>query len=115
MRHSNRPSNWFRCDSWPEMIPACGDASETGCVARLFLETHSDDQALLEARVRRAPNIEWRQAHDVADLHSAVHSSLRFTSGLAYVANMDAAIVKFVSRCAGDRPLSEYLRETTAI
>jgi SAM-dependent methyltransferase len=115
MRRSNRSSNWFRCDSWPEMVGACGDAIERGFAARDFLEAHSEDQALVEARVRRAPNIEWRQAHDVADLGSAVHSSLRFNSGLAYIANMDSAIVKFVSRCIGDRPLSEYLRETAAI
>ena len=115
MRRSNRAANWFRCESWPEMIGACGDAIERGFAVRDFLESHSDDQALLRARVRRAPNIEWREAHDMADLGSAVHSSLRFTSGLAYTANMDSAIVKFVSRCVGDRPLSEYLRETAAI
>jgi Methyltransferase small domain len=115
MRRSKRSLPWFRCDSWPEMIGACGDAIERGFAARDFLEAHSDDRVLLEARVRRAPNIEWRQAHDVADLDSAVHSSLRFTNGLAYVANIDSAIVKFVSRCVGDRPLSEHLQQAAAI
>jgi len=114
MRRSNRTSNWFKCESWPEMIGACGDAIEKGFVARDFLASHCDDQELLEARVRRASNLEWRQAHDMADLGSAVHSSLRFTSELAYTANVDSLIVKFVAGCTGDRPLSEYLRETAA-
>jgi SAM-dependent methyltransferase len=115
MRRSKRSLPWFRCDSWPEMIGACGDAIERGFAARDFLEAHFDDRVLLEARVRRAPNIEWRQAHDVTDLDSAVHSSLRFTNGLAYVANMDSAIVKVVSRCVGDRPVSEHLQQTAVI
>ena len=114
MRRSNRSSNWFRCESWPEMVGPCGDAIERGFVARNFLEDH-DDRDLLETRVRHAPNLQWRQDHDISDLGTAVHSSLHFTSGLAYTAKMDSAIVKFVSRCAGDRPLSEYLRETAAI
>jgi hypothetical protein len=111
MQRSHRTPNWFRCESWPEMIGPCGDAIENGFVARDFLEDH-DDRDLLETCVRRAPNLLWRQDHDVSDLRSAVHSSLHFTSGLAYTANMDFAIVKFVSRCAGDRPLSDYLKET---
>lgn len=114
MRRSNRSSNWFRCESWPEMVGPCGDAIERGFVARNFLEDHGD-RDLLETRVRHAPNLQWRQDHDISDLGTAVHSSLHFTSGLAYTAKMDSAIVKFVSRCAGDRPLSEYLRETAAI
>ena len=96
------------------MVGPCGDAIERGFVARNFLEDHGD-RDLLETRVRHAPNLQWRQDHDISDLGTAVHSSLHFTSGLAYTAKMDSAIVKFVSRCAGDRPLSEYLRETAAI
>jgi len=111
MRRSNRLSKWFRCDTWPEMLGPCGDAIERGFVARDFLE-ENDDRDLLETRVCHAPNLQWRQDHDVSDLGSAVHSSLHFASGLAYTANMDSAIVKFVSRCAGDRPLSDYLKET---
>jgi hypothetical protein len=111
MRRSSRSSNWFRCESWPEMIGPCGDAIERGFFARDFLEDH-DDHDLLETCVRRAPNLLWRQDHDVSDLASAVHSSLHFTSGLAYTANMDSAIVKFVSESTGDRPLSDYLKET---
>ena len=113
MRRSNKSSNWFRCESWPEMTGPCGDAIERGFVSRDFLETH-DERALLEARLRHAPNLRWRQDHDIPDLGSAVHSSLHFTTGLAYTAKMDSAIVKFVSRCAGDRPLSVYLKETAA-
>jgi len=93
------------------MIGPCGDAIEHGFVARDFLEDN-DDRDLLETCVRRAPNLQWRQDHDICDLGSAAHSSLHFTTGLAYTANMDSAIVKFVSRCADDRPLSDYLKET---
>ncbi len=75
MRRSNRASNWFKCESWPEMIGACGDAIEGGFAARDFLESHPDDQELLEARVRRAPNLQWRQDHDICDLGSAAPTS----------------------------------------
>ena len=115
MRRSNRNTNWFKCEAWPEMIGPCGDAIERGFAARDFLQSYSGDQELLQAHVRRAPHIEWCQAHDIADLDAAVQSSLRFTSGLAYSANMDSSIVKFVSRCTGDRPLSHHLREAAAV
>jgi hypothetical protein len=39
---------------------------------------------------------------------------LHFINGLAYTANVDSAVVEFVSRCAGDRPLSFFLKETAA-
>jgi predicted RNA methylase len=113
MRRSNRSSHWFKCESWPEMIGPCGDVIEGGFAARDFLEDH-DDRDLLETCVRRAPNLLSKQDHDVSDPGSVVHSSLHFTSGLAYITNMDPAIVKFVTQCAGDRPLSDYLKETAA-
>jgi hypothetical protein len=110
MRRSSRKSNWFRCDAWPEMVGACGDAIERGFAACDFLETCRDHD-LLATRVRRAPNLQWWRESDISDHDCAVHSSLRFTSGLGYTANMDSAIVRFVSRCAGDRPLSDHLKE----
>ena len=61
--------------------------------------------------MRRAPNLQWRRESDISDHDCAEHSSLRFTSGLGYTANMDSAIVKFVSRCTGDQPLSDHLKE----
>jgi SAM-dependent methyltransferase len=114
MRRANRSANWFRCESWPEMLGPCGDAIERGFAARDFLEDRND-RDLLETRVRYAPNLRWRQEHDVSDLGSAVHSSLHFTSGLAYTANMNSAMVKFINGCSGDRPLSGYLAETAAM
>jgi hypothetical protein len=110
MRRSSTKSNWFRCDAWPEMVGACGDAIERGFAACDFLETCRDHD-LLATRVRRAQNLQWRRESDISDHDCAVHSSLRFTSGLGYTANMDSAIVKFVSRCTGDQPLSDHLKE----
>jgi Methyltransferase small domain len=113
MHRSSKKSNWFRCDPWPEMIGACGDAIERGFAARDFLEAH-DDHELLETHVRRAPNLEWRPEHDIADLALSGRSTLQLRSGLAYSTDADPAIVSFVSRCAGDRPLAEHLNEVAA-
>lgn len=113
MRRSNRMSHWFRCESWPAMVGPCGDAIERGFVAREFLQNH-DDHELLETRLRHAPNVKWRQDRDLSDLGSLSHSSLYFTSGLAYTAKVDPAVVELISRCGGDRPLSDYLKQTAA-
>ncbi len=111
MRRSTKKANWFCCDDWPEMIGECGDAIERGFNARDFLQSHSDDDALLNARVRRAPNLEW---DDIPKAGASRESSVRFTSGLAYAATMDSSIVRFVSRCAGDGPLLVQLQEAAA-
>jgi hypothetical protein len=113
MRRSRRMSHWFRCEAWPEMIGTCGDAVERGFAARDFLADHDDDQ-LLATRMRHASNIRWRQDRDLSNLMYSVHSGLHLTSGLAYSANAEPAVVEFVSRCNGDRPLSTYLKETAA-
>jgi hypothetical protein len=113
MRRSNRNSHWFRCESWPAMTGACGDAIERGFAARDFVEDH-DDHQLLATRVRHAPNVRWRQERDLSDWAYSVYSSLHFISGLAYTAKVDSGVVEFISRCAGDRPLSDCLKETAA-
>jgi hypothetical protein len=113
LRRSNRKSHWIKWGSWPAMTGPCGDAIERGFAARDFLEDHDDDQ-LLATRVGCAPNVRWRQERDLSDLGSLSHSSLHFINGLAYTANVDSAVVEFVSRCAGDRPLSFFLKETAA-
>jgi hypothetical protein len=64
--------------------------------------------------VHHASNVRWRQERNLSDLGYSVHSSLQFTSGLAYTAKVDSGVVEFISRCAGDRPLSDCLKETAA-
>jgi SAM-dependent methyltransferase len=115
MRRSSKSSHWFRCDSWPEMIGPCGEAIEQGFACRDFLEINAHDRRLLEACLRHAPKLRWRQDHDISAADSMVHSSLQLTSGLAYTINVDPDVADFVSRCTGERRLIDHVSEIAVV
>jgi hypothetical protein len=112
MRRTARQPNWFRCERLPEAQRACGDTIARKFVLTDFLETHRDDQALLEARLHCAPNVSWEQRHaKKAEKWTLAESRLRITEGLSYTAEVDPLVSEFVVRCKGSRRVGEYLQE----
>ena len=90
MRRSNRASNWFRYESWPEMIGACGEAIEQRLCCRDFLEAHSDDRKLLKRAYGARQTCAGVRIRKCRLLAPPVIPVCSLTSGLAYTANADA-------------------------
>ena len=112
LRRSSKPAHWFRCDRLPEVIGPCGDAIERGFRLRDFLETHREDQALLNVRLRQADNLRWEQVqHSTRKGWTISRSQLQLTSGLAYTGNVDANVVEFVAHCNGELRLGAHLKK----
>jgi methylase of polypeptide subunit release factors len=115
LRRSTRPAHWFRCDTAPEVRGPCGESVVRGFELRDFLEVNRDDRALLDARLRPAPELRWEQELVLsADGWSAVQSRLRMAEGLAYAGNADPDVVDFVARCQGGQRVGDLIRDLVA-
>jgi SAM-dependent methyltransferase len=112
MRCSFRRPNWFRCEQLPEVHGVCGDAIAQKFVLTDFLETHCDDQVLLNARLHCASHVRWEQrSAKISEKWSLADSRLRITEGLSYTAEVDPTVSEFVVCCNGNRRVKEYLQE----
>jgi hypothetical protein len=99
-RRSSRGPNWFRCEEVPETRVPGGDVIALGFALRDFLDTVRDDTALLEARLRCAPDLRWRQELEpAAEGWALAASGLRAGGGWAEESNADGAAVFIVSQC----------------
>jgi len=112
MRRSDRNKTWFRCDPLPAVEGDCGPAIEKGFLARDFLETHRDDRQLLQASLRCPDDVRCESTQRPQAGHwKPADSRLRSTSGLAFTARLDPAIVQFVAQCDGRRRLIDELKK----
>lgn len=115
MRRSARETNWLRYDQLPEVIGPCGSVIERGFRLRDFLETHGEDQSLLNVQLGRAAGLRWEQIRHLTDKGWTTRTSqLQLTSGLAYAGNVDAAVMEFVERCNGEIRLGAHLKKIAA-
>jgi methylase of polypeptide subunit release factors len=127
-------SNWFACEDAPELIGPCGAAIARGFAQRDFAQASGEDQTLLAARLRAAPQVRWEQqaapgnasvalaeastcgrnGQAVAPGWSLRSSRLRLARGLAYQLEVDANVLDLVARCRGDRTLGAVLDDLSA-
>jgi methylase of polypeptide subunit release factors len=110
LRKRSGASNWLRFDDAPQRIGPCGAAVERGFAAADFLTATRDDDALLGARLRLAPDVcQEQRLAPTADGWEVRHSLLAVATGLAYRGEMDRRGVALVDRCRGDKTVREVL------
>jgi SAM-dependent methyltransferase len=110
-RRSGGP-NWFVCEDAPERLGPCGEAIARGFARRDFLAALPDEQALLAARLRTAPELCWHQhARPAAAGWSVTGSWLQLDQGLAYRLQVDGNVWQLVAQCRGDRTFGSILTD----
>jgi methylase of polypeptide subunit release factors len=108
-------TNWFRCDEAPELAGPAGAPILRGFALRDFLDTVSDDGALLSARLRLAPELRWEEHREpAAGGWRPTRDRLYLPDGLAAAADADTRLVALVGRCRGERPLRDLLSEVAS-
>jgi tRNA1(Val) A37 N6-methylase TrmN6 len=112
MRRTTRAAPWFRCDTAFDVKAASGATIHQAFVLREFLETHSDDRALLDARVRTAPGLRWERAAVVASSGwETVESRLLLPGALVPPGNAAPQVLDVLARCGQAGRLRELLDE----
>jgi hypothetical protein len=109
LRKRSGGRNWLRFEHTPGRIGACGTAVERGFAAADFL-TESSDEALLDSRLRLAPEVCWEQrAAPTADGWQVRVNQFYLASGLAYRGDVDRQGMMLLDRCRGERTVREVL------
>ncbi len=102
--------HWIRFDDTPQRVGDCGPAVERAFLAADFLAATSDDEALLGARLRVAPDVRWEQRlAPTADGWQPERYFLYIGDGLAYRGEVDLRCAGLVGRCHGEHTLREVL------
>ncbi len=115
LRRSTGGPQWMRVDPLPDVVGApgaAGAAIEAGFDRTDALERLTDDQALMQLRVRHAPSLKWEQVFKaVAGRWAPEASRLRLTDGLGFHGDVEPIIADFVGRCRGDKMLGELIAD----
>jgi hypothetical protein len=115
MRRRSGPHNWFYAEEAPGARTPTGDEVARRFALRDYLEQVSDDQVLLEARLRYAPELRWEQElQPAAEGWSVTGSRLRPAASWGGGEPADAGLIFVVARCRGDAPLRDILTELAA-
>ena len=112
MRRRAGGGNWVQCSDAPPVQGPCGAAILGGFDRFDFLERARDDQVLLAARLRPAPDLRLDQElTPAAGAWSPAKSSLRLGSGLTFAGNADERTLALVARCRGQERLRDILTD----
>ena len=112
MRKSSAHANWFHASDGPELMgfPSGGDI-ERAFDALDMLRTH-DDEMLLEARLRVAPEVRLQRVFEPGDGGwSTASTTLKRAAGLQYEGLIDDHGALLVTRCDGQRSVRAVLDE----
>ena len=108
-------TNWFICEDLPECAGSCGEALLRGFQNRTFLSSLTDEDSLLEARIRVVPEALCEQHTQPRDGSSNVTSAqLRLPEGLVRTLQVDDNVMAFLIGCQGQRTLRQLLTELAA-
>jgi protein-L-isoaspartate O-methyltransferase len=109
LRKRAAAGHWLRIDDAPQPVGPCGPSVERGFAAADFLAAH-DDEALLGARLRLAPEVVWEQRlTPTAEGWQADRHQLYLRTGLAYRGDVDPRCVALVERCRGGETVRQAL------
>jgi SAM-dependent methyltransferase len=116
MRRRVNGANWFRADASPDrMIGPCGEYIARGFALRDFLETVSEDRALLACRLKYSPDMRLEQQFTPSEQGWQVTgSSIQLIRGLAFRGNSDTFMANLMIHCDGRRTLQELLPDMAA-
>jgi len=116
MRRRSGSDHWFRGDDGPEkMLGPAGEDIVRGFELHDFLESVSDDQRLLQQRLRVSPRVRLQQEFEpTADGWSVAESRLQLKQGLAYSGTIDPYMARLIMQCDGKRRLAELVTELAA-
>jgi methylase of polypeptide subunit release factors/methyltransferase-like protein len=115
IRKRSSGRNWLRFDDAPQRTGPCGPSVERAFAAADFLTATGSDEALLEARVRLAPDVSWEQRlRPTPEGWEVRHSQLSVSTGLAYRGDADRQGLTLVELCNGERTVREVLKRLAA-
>lgn len=110
LRKRSSGRNWLRIDDAPQRSGPCGPSLERAFAAADFLTATHTDEALLEARLRLAPEVGWEQRlRPTPEGWEVRHSQLYVSTGLAYRGDADRQGLTLVGLCTGDRTVRDVL------
>jgi len=111
LRKRSSGRNWLRFDDTPQRTGPCGPSVERAFAAADFLAAAGSDEALLEARLRLAPDVNWEQRlRPTAEGWDVRHSQLSVSTGLAYRGDADRQGLTLVELCNGERTVRDVLK-----
>jgi methylase of polypeptide subunit release factors len=112
MTRTTTRSNWFAVDDAPRHSTfPCGEDVARLIACRAFLHSVTDDNALLDACVRLAPNVRFEQVcQAIGGAWHHVSGQLRKMGGLEYAGALDGPGALLLARCDGSRPLREQVQ-----
>lgn len=111
-RVGGRP-NWLRIDDpVGEIADGSGQSIALGFAMRDFLEAASNDELLLQAKLRTSPDAHLlRESTWSPNGWQAVKSKIALARGLSHAANIDAPVATLVAHCDGQHTLAEVLTQ----
>jgi hypothetical protein len=115
VRKKDGPSGWFQCiDAPPELRGALSEDIQRTFDAYDFLEKVQDDQQLMNARLRFAPDV--RMEHECVLAGNGwrmVNAKLRRTRGLCYSGRVGPEIAGQLPAFNGQRSVGEMVNQLT--
>jgi SAM-dependent methyltransferase len=112
LRRRPAATNWIRWDDSPELLGPCGESIVRGFEQRDLLESLADDQALMAAHLRLAPEVRLeQQLEPSADGWSITAAHLRIIQGLGYKGDVDRNMMALVSRFRGAKSVGEVVTD----
>ncbi len=107
--------NWFETQDTPKtMLGPCGDDVIRRFEARDFLDTVTDDAALLASVLRIDPDTRLTHHCKPADDDgwAIVDMQLSRSNGFVYHDKLDTVMAHFLGQCTGQQPLSRLIEAT---
>jgi protein-L-isoaspartate O-methyltransferase len=112
LRRSSEHANWFRCERLQGVSGECGEAIVRGFAACDFLDANRDDNDLMKARLRCAPNVRVGQLlQNFQQGWKLAESRIRLTEGLTTLADVDDETIEFVMKCNGNMQVGDFINE----
>lgn len=117
MRKASSRSNWCKIgDSPKKMLGRCGDDIQLCFALRDYLESASNDAALLDVKLTVSPAVRMNQQFRPEDGGWVGGSpELCRTQGLAFSGSVDQYAAGLIARCDGQRMLRELIHELAQI
>jgi hypothetical protein len=116
LRRRGGGRNWVCLEQTPDTFAGpCGDAVVRRFQIQDFLGSLPDDRALLDARLRLAPDARLEQQFSLEpEGLAAVAFRLHLLKGLVYATEVDRQVVELVVRCNGRLRLREVFADIAA-
>jgi hypothetical protein len=107
--------NWFVEEDLPELSGPCSQPLIRRFQNQTLLFTHSEDQSLLNLRLRVVPEVRWEQDSQPGPNGWTLPSSeLHLSEGFVRELEVDKNVIALLAGCRGQRTLREILGDLAA-